>query len=613
MSYTNIPALLRRITRWLVHTTDKIPHYADGGRRQGRLDSPADIARLADFKAAVAALAGSSYAGVGFALGDGIGGIDLDNCIDDSGVVAQWAHAIVKALDSYTEVSPSGHGLHIIVQYPKEKEWRALGSNGSGVEFYPAKRYFTMTGKAVHKPANLAVLTPERYAFLVERHEPGRGDNVVQLPARPAPSLWQYQKLDALQMLPFIPHDLPRAEWLAIGMALHHASGGAEDAYEMWHAWSAGAANYNAKDWPSQWLSFKEHEKPVTFSSLVAKAREHGHGKSAAQPERAIPGGLPKEFALDDLDTMVIPETQWIVDGIIAPGLTLLTAPPKQGKSYLALQVCICVGAGVAVLGATTRAVRTTYFDLEEWHRLLKDRVDAIKTGHGLTGKKMPVFIKLESGVGDKFLADLQSEYDKGSRLVVVDILARVRDELNEDARKNAYARDYAIIARLADFAIAHPDLALVVVHHANKGKHDNWIDKISGSAGIGGAAHTTIYLARPDMKGMGEEDREDALKYRVLHVVGKEAKEREIALEMMDAGGGWRVSSYRPHELSTTRKQKDVLVLLGTEARWWTSAEIAERLGVQRNALRRLLWRMSKKGVIESAGQGADGFRLRP
>jgi hypothetical protein len=74
----------------------------------------------------------------------GIVGIDLDGCIDEAGRVETWADEIVQAIHSYTEISPSGRGLHIFVygKIPK-----ALGpAPGSQIEMYSRARYFTMTG-----------------------------------------------------------------------------------------------------------------------------------------------------------------------------------------------------------------------------------------------------------------------------------------------------------------------------------------------------------------------------------------------------------------------------------------------------------------------------------
>ena len=94
------------------------------------------------------------YAGVGFLFTplDPYVGIDLDNCIDPDGNIADWALDIIEKFNSYTEVSPSGTGVKIFVQ----STWLpAKGGKRGNIEIYGAGRYFTVTGKRVLGPAGL--------------------------------------------------------------------------------------------------------------------------------------------------------------------------------------------------------------------------------------------------------------------------------------------------------------------------------------------------------------------------------------------------------------------------------------------------------------------------
>jgi putative DNA primase/helicase len=77
--------------------------------------------------------------------GRGIYGIDLDHVISDGGAVTPEARAVVEGLNSYTEVSPSGHGLHIFVTADRADITRHRRQGGF-VEIYSNARYFTVTG-----------------------------------------------------------------------------------------------------------------------------------------------------------------------------------------------------------------------------------------------------------------------------------------------------------------------------------------------------------------------------------------------------------------------------------------------------------------------------------
>ena len=102
----------------------------------------------------------SDIAGLGIALGfEDLVGVDLDNCRDpETGDVESWAVEIVETLDSYAEVSPSGTGLHILVEgaLPNDAQNRQKNVpstlsrfDEAEIEIYDSTRYFTFTGDHV--------------------------------------------------------------------------------------------------------------------------------------------------------------------------------------------------------------------------------------------------------------------------------------------------------------------------------------------------------------------------------------------------------------------------------------------------------------------------------
>jgi len=82
--------------------------------------------------------------GIGFvfASATSIVGVDLDGCRDPTtGELESWAQDIVDRLDSYTEVSPSGRGVHVLV----EGELPPGRNRRGDVEMYDEARFFTVT------------------------------------------------------------------------------------------------------------------------------------------------------------------------------------------------------------------------------------------------------------------------------------------------------------------------------------------------------------------------------------------------------------------------------------------------------------------------------------
>src|SRR5215210_1331569 len=119
----------------------KVPYSVHGGRA-----SSTNPKTWAPFEAAIAYAEEHSMSGVGFVFteDDPYAGIDIDKCRNaETGEIEPWARKIVDALDSYTEVSPSGTGLHIFVKATLPGRNNRKGP----VEMYESRRYFTLTGR----------------------------------------------------------------------------------------------------------------------------------------------------------------------------------------------------------------------------------------------------------------------------------------------------------------------------------------------------------------------------------------------------------------------------------------------------------------------------------
>jgi len=89
-----------------------------------------------------------AYQGKGFVLnGDGLVVVDLDHCINPDGTLTPWAADIVNAAPTtYTEISPSGTGLHLWGTGTLERGRRIRRGDGAQIEAYGTGRYITVTG-----------------------------------------------------------------------------------------------------------------------------------------------------------------------------------------------------------------------------------------------------------------------------------------------------------------------------------------------------------------------------------------------------------------------------------------------------------------------------------
>ncbi len=152
----------------------------------GRNASSTDPATWGTFREAADAAERHGWHGVGVVLGDGLCGIDLDGVRDPAtGELTAEARRIVDRVGSYTEISPSGTGLHILYRgtWPDGGNRRALADRGH-LEGYGHERYFTFTGEALEgAPASIE----ERTAAVAELHAEYFGTPETEAPApRPA-------------------------------------------------------------------------------------------------------------------------------------------------------------------------------------------------------------------------------------------------------------------------------------------------------------------------------------------------------------------------------------------------------------------------------------------
>lgn len=147
-----VPGVLRELRQWACwdhereHDGWKKKPYQPGGEPASSIDP----ATWVSFEGACA----GDFDGIAFCLSedDPHCVVDLDNCRDPkTGEIEAWAAKIVSRLDSYTEISPSGTGLHVWVRARKPgPRCRFESQNGlRRIEIYDKDQFITVTGNCL--------------------------------------------------------------------------------------------------------------------------------------------------------------------------------------------------------------------------------------------------------------------------------------------------------------------------------------------------------------------------------------------------------------------------------------------------------------------------------
>lgn len=136
------PPELMALPRWVRHKSKRPLHP------EGFWLSVTNPAHWSSYQVAKASRFGD---GLGFVLnGDGIVCIDLDHCVEDGQLTPQAQELLDSLPETYAEISPSGHGVHVW-GFAKMDSGKRFTRNGLSVEIYPSGRFITMTGKALSR------------------------------------------------------------------------------------------------------------------------------------------------------------------------------------------------------------------------------------------------------------------------------------------------------------------------------------------------------------------------------------------------------------------------------------------------------------------------------
>lgn len=276
-------------------STTNPEHWTDYQTAAGNIGKPGKIYQNGEL------IAEQPIEGVGLVLAKPLTGIDIDHVRDpETGEIQPFAKKIVEELDSYTEISPSGSGLHILI-YDEESEdlageFKNIAPDGSisergtaEIDAYNHKRYFTLTenmllDKPIRKTSGALrkILTEysekKRKASGTEVQPKQTSSPVVSGVSEDSIRRMIESALQAIQ-----PGELEFGEWAAVGSALKQLG----FSCGVWEDWSRGNGN-------------PKHVEGYTY-------RRWNKLQTKDEPERLILG-LAKRFGWNAANTFSVAE-----------------------------------------------------------------------------------------------------------------------------------------------------------------------------------------------------------------------------------------------------------------------------------------------------------------
>ena len=212
-----------------------------------------------------------------------------------------------------------------------------------------------------------------------------------------------------------------------------------------------------------------------------------------SRPQYPAFGVIAKSAA--DLMREQLPPVRFAVDGLIPYGLSILAAPSKIGKSWMALDMCLAVTSGGAYLGHKANKGTVLYLALEDSYQRLQSRLDKL-----LRSRPAPSNLHLaiqapdlDNGLIEQLGYFVDANPD--TNLIILDTLQKIRGATR--GRESGYACDYREVGALKAFADQR-GLALLVVHHLRKMVDDSDpFNRISGTSALMGASDATLVITK--------------------------------------------------------------------------------------------------------------------
>jgi hypothetical protein len=350
-------------------------------------------------------------------------------------------------------------------------------------------------------------------------------------------------------------------------------------------------------DWPWAEADFKRHWDGAGRKLQAAGSNTSNSGQEAAV---RISGPLTSDYDTSNtsnsvqcvirdgawLDSQQFPPLAYAIPGLMPAGFGVIAAPPKAGKSLLILDWLLAAALGGQALGAirTGPARDVLYLALEDGDRRLQDRCRNLLADGEPIPERLRYILTVPPGQVLAVLGDALDRYPD-TRLVVLDTLGRIMPDAHQG--ETTYQRDYRVGTALKKIADTRPGLAIIVIHHTRKAVADDFVDAISGTHGLAGAADTIITLARRRGDGDG-----------TLRVTGRDVMEASYALKFSQ--GAWSLDGATLAEARANVARRAEAGSLGGR-----SAEIIE-------FARQHPGGVTNAQVREKFGDGADTYLKR-
>jgi hypothetical protein len=273
-------------------------------------------------------------------------------------------------------------------------------------------------------------------------------------------------------------------EWCRIGMAVWRSSGGSGDGLDAWIMWSEKHPCHDHAACNERWQHwFESPPTRIGFGTLYYEARKirplfvppfdsgpipNGHDSEPASFEERPGKRAIRIYTMRELDALAPPE--WIIDGLIPEkALVVPFGPPKAGKTFIVLSMCLHIAAGKDWFGHKVRQGGIVYI-AGEGSGGLQTRLRAMRSAYEISIDEpfwtitRAINFRLESEVAELAAAVRAIAGNTPVQMVILDTLARAMPGADENS-----AQEVGLVIAGCDNLREELGCSTVPIHHSGK------------------------------------------------------------------------------------------------------------------------------------------------
>ena len=376
-------------------------------------------------------------------------GIDIDHCFENGEIVHDGKENILKLIkeaNTYTEISPSGTGLHLYLSLTAPL--KLIANRKGSFEAYTSGRYFTVTNNPLEEPLQVRTVTPSEAEELlsIAGYPWGKHEIKQNISATPMMSIDDETIISRM----FESKNGDKIKSLFNGAITTYGSddSSADLALCAHLAYWTGC---NVKQIECIWLN-----SPLGKREKTQKRAEYRE----MTIHKAIDSRLESYSTIDEVESIEkttqeivvadkfqltswneffrkeFPEIRWRINNLIPmEGFVILSAISGEKKTWVSLEMAKCIALGINFLGTDlykTEIGKVLYVDQENPER------DIVRRGKQLgieENENLFIFRPGSLNLSDEVIANKFIKFilENNVKVVFVDTFRAVAGGLKED------------------------------------------------------------------------------------------------------------------------------------------------------------------------------------